>query len=683
MTIAEAAASHNPRISSQIPPSLRESRTLILCPASLVQNWQAELTKWTNYETRRLIGPLCYLVSEVPPKRRAEEIRRWHEEGGLLVLSYELFRNCCQNNEVGEIVTSGPNIIIADEAHRLRNEASGTSRSVKSFRSRSRIALTGTPLNNDMQEIYAMINWIAPQLLGRRIDFLNRFAHPIQAGLYVESTPQMRQHSEEKLQRLMQLIGTKVDRKDIAVIQNEMPRKTEFVLKVPLTGFQTTAYRLITRSLMHRMNDVSTTGESNELRVFGWLAGLSLLCNHPHSFKSKLPVAKIKKKVSKEAQAISVKAGQELNFGDVSQHVGALGIDSGTVYNLEELFKTIRPKQLESAVQSNKVALLLMIIDYCKSAQEKVLVFTQHIPTVSYLKDLFNKRGFQFTCIEGAVQINARATRVEQFNSGIFDVIIVSTRAGGEGINLTGGSRVILFDSSFNPMWEQQAIARAFRLGQQKDVFVYSLIAAGTFEEAMYERTSFKTQLASRVIDRKVVARSASKAQELLFEPRQTENKALGGYFGMDLKVLDRVLKRSGCPISDILRPDIFPAQEETTRVASEMQEIAEGFMDQLKLGPSAADEKEKQKRAGEVNKGTKIVIKTGKQAGKQAEAQQQAPQQTQLGTKTNDSAKKQAEAQPGATTSADRETVQDIFREIEEFARQSYEDEASRPVSD
>lgn len=174
VAIAEAANSDDPSVSSQIPESLRVSRTLVLCPPSLVNNWIDELLVWVpDYllgELRKVDSSIKYLP------QRVQTIVDWHQDGGVLVIGYEMFRDLInykskvisgtEHDQVSRCLLDGPNIIIADEAHRMKNKKAAITIAASKFRSKSRIALTGSPLANNIEEYHTMIDWVAPNYLG-------------------------------------------------------------------------------------------------------------------------------------------------------------------------------------------------------------------------------------------------------------------------------------------------------------------------------------------------------------------------------------------------------------------------------------------------------------------------------------------------------------------------------------
>lgn len=168
VAIAEAASSINPLISGQIPRSLQVSKTVILCPPSLVENWNDELLTWVP---DGILGPIRRVDSSMTRYQRLEEISDWFEEGGLLLIGYDLFKAITfgkngtpmeEFQTASKQILQGANIVVADEAHSLKNQKATVTKAALEFRTRSRIALTGSPLANNLTEYYAMINFVAP-----------------------------------------------------------------------------------------------------------------------------------------------------------------------------------------------------------------------------------------------------------------------------------------------------------------------------------------------------------------------------------------------------------------------------------------------------------------------------------------------------------------------------------------
>lgn len=172
VAIAETAASINPSKSNLVPKSLQVSRTLVLCPPSLIENWNDEFLTWAPKD---ILGSVRRVDLSKVMQTRLEIIEDWYEEGGILLMGYQMFSKIVvnksgknenisddQHQAALEHLLQGPNIVVADEAHMLKNAASGIAKSTRRFRTKSRIALTGSPLANKLEEYYAMIEFIAP-----------------------------------------------------------------------------------------------------------------------------------------------------------------------------------------------------------------------------------------------------------------------------------------------------------------------------------------------------------------------------------------------------------------------------------------------------------------------------------------------------------------------------------------
>ncbi|KAH0544392.1 hypothetical protein FGG08_001418 [Glutinoglossum americanum] len=560
VTIAEAARSANPGVYSQIPPSLRQSRSLVLCPPSLIDNWWDEFLMWAPQPMEESIGQLRKVDSSmVNIARRCSEISAWYDEGGVLIMSYDMFRNFVLNNPtkarapplneeqhniLKKELLSGPNIIIADEAHRLRNTTTSTAAAVSQLRSRSRIALTGSPLANSLEEYHSMIDWIAPGYLGPMVEFKAKYVEPIQDGLYFDSSLPEQRRCLKMLRVLKSDLEPKVNRADISVLKGSLPPKTEFLIKVPLTRVQEDAYKRYVRSILSGSN-----GDVGNTCLWDWLAILSLLCNHPLCFKSKL--LERDQSDTLRGNPAPVDAGTsdedpiedgrvELEPGDAP--VSKIGMTPAIIKQQIAALDQVG-KELNSTLHSHRVVIFNEILDASVSAGDKVLVFSHYILTLNYLESLLREGGRRYSRLDGATKMSDRQKATKAFNLNDIDVYLVSIRAGGLGLNLYGANRVIIFDFNFNPTWEEQAIGRAYRIGQRKLTYVYRFISAGTFEEVIHNKAVFKMQLASRVVDKKNPTRYAvKKGRDYLFEPKAVDRKDLSGVKGKDPKVLDKVL---------------------------------------------------------------------------------------------------------------------------------------------
>lgn len=587
MAIAEASASTDETVYSQIPQSLRASKTLILCPPGLINNWEEELLLWAPKD---ILGDLRK-VNSTKARERLREIERWYHDGGVLILSYEMFRMYIENKKtktrdpplsetehekVKQQLLEGPNIIVADEAHKMKNANSAITKCAVQFKSKSRIALTGTPLANNVEEYHTMIEWLAPNYLGPAIEFRAKYVEPIQNGLYQDSTAAERRKSLKMLGVLKEDLSPKVHRADISVLRNDLPPKKEFVITVPLTDLQAKAYSIYVKSMMAgKAYNTTKTGEVTHATVWHWLAILSLLCNHPECFNAKLNQRK--EDATKEVSG----NGTDQDI-DLDAPVWKVGVSQELIDEITTLFKA-EASDLKSIHLSNKVKILSQILDACRVVKEKVLIFSHSIATLDYLEALCKRQGRKYVRLDGKTEMRSRQGMVRDFNNGDMEVALVSTRAGGVGLNMVGANRVIIFDFNWNPVHEEQAVGRAYRITQERAVFVYRFVAGGTFEDSVHNKAIFKTQLASRVVDKKnPIAWAKKSIADFLFEPKRVEQSDLSEFDGMDPLVLDEILKgqAESDSIRAIVQTDTFERDDDDKLTAEEQKEVDELLSD-------------------------------------------------------------------------------------------------------
>ena len=560
-------------------------------------NWQDELLLWTPRPRANNIGEISFLYTDMKMDERLETVNDWYNEGGVLTVSYDLLRQLVtnkprkadkvapldeiQHEELVSQLIEGPNIIIADEAHRMKNLNSRTSEVTSRFASRSRVALTGSPLANNLKEYFAMIDWIDRGYLGDFAEFKSRFQDPIEHGLYATSSKGERRFALKKLQVLKIDLEPKINRADITVLKGSLKPKVEFVISVSLTSLQEDAYKLYVRHLL-----ASTGDNVSIMRVWSWLAILSLLCNHPKVFLEKLQEQTKDKKRQNNVAALTNDMSSDRNLSDEQianvlerlgdEHVSKIGIPSAMICEQEKLIG--RVADLQSPQHSQKVVLFMEILRMSKIVNDKVLVFSHSIPTINYLESLFIDTRTRYSRLDGTTKMISRNDMANDFNKGKTDVFLISTRAGGLGFNLPGANRVVLFDFNFNPTWEEQAIGRAYRIGQEKPVYVYRFITAGTFETNVYNKAVFKTQLASRVVDKKNPRSHASKSKDYLYEPKQTPLEDYSDVAGKDPVVLDRILaervQRNDTHIRSITTTETLQADAGDDLTEAELQEV-------------------------------------------------------------------------------------------------------------
>lgn len=607
VAIAEASRSPDKSIYLQIPENLRVSKTLVLCPPGLIDNWMDELLTWVPGD---ILGDFRKIDAAVKlMKDRLRTINDWYHEGGVLIMGYEMLRMLVlnrptktrpaplsdeQHDQIRQQLLDGPNTIIADEAHRMKNANSSIARSTAQFKSTSRIALTGSPLANNVEEYHTMIDWVAPNYLGPAVEFRAKYVEPIQQGLWNDSSTAEKRKSLKMLGVLKEDLAPKVHRADMSVLRHDLPPKKEFVITIPLTDLQVKAYIIYVRSMVQgNAYDTTRTGEIKQTTLWHWLTILSLLCNHPDCFNSKLNERKqeARKGINAAEDAFSSgdKTEEDAMIDDFN--IWKVGVTQDLVNEVTKLFKE-EAGDLKAIDLSNKVKILCQILDASKLVGDKVLVFSQTLKTLDFLENLCKSQGRKMSRLDGKTTMGKRQGLIKDFNKGDAEVYLISTAAGGLGLNITGANRVVIFDFKFNPIMEEQAVGRAYRIGQLKPVFVYRFVIGGTFETTVLNKTIFKMQLASRVVDKKnPLAYAKRKVGDFLFEPKEVEQKDLAEFKGMDV-VLDSVLasQTESNTIRAIVQSDTFERDDEDKLTAEEEKEVKQLWIDeQLKRSNPAA----------------------------------------------------------------------------------------------
>lgn len=597
-------------------------RVLVLCPPTLMPNWKQEIATWCPNGLFNVFS----LSSEISNKAsRLDELNIWRHSGGIMLCGYTMFTKLINrqgsklqafNDEEHELVTEillrKPHIVVADEVHSIKNDLSKVSLAVHKLTTQRRIGLTGSPMSNNTAEIFALIDWVAPKFLGSKTEFKADYQEPIEAGTYIDSTTYEVRRSMKKLAALKRIIAPKLNRADITVLKGSLKSKVEFVLTIPLTDRQKLGYETYVKEILRgKAGEEGTT--ITQVKLFGWLSILQLLCNHPIIFRRKLlePINNKQKKGKRntlnateiEVSASPSTASPFVTDSDVPSST-ALAIP-GTAHTREDLpvggedaayadahisqydiNKAIVDALLEvvpeddSIELSYKTLLVRKIMRLSIEAGDKVLIFSQSIPSLNFLDHMLSSIGARYGRIQGDIAQDKREKVLKSMADGELDVLLISTRAGGLGLNIQQANRVIIFDFAFNPTWEEQAIGRAYRLGQTKPVFVYRFVAGGTFEFALYDKQLFKTGLSSRVVDKKNPMRNANKKPgDWLKAPFNVLQQDVRAEAGKDEHVMDKIIASQYGGQDEFIRgiktmETLMGESKDEALTAEEMQEV-------------------------------------------------------------------------------------------------------------
>ncbi|MGP4001268.1 DEAD/DEAH box helicase [Streptomyces sp. 8N706] len=396
--------------------------TLVVCPASLLGNWEREIRRFAP----------------------GTDVRRFHGAGRLLDgadTGFVLTTYGTMRLEAERLGGHPWSMVVADEAQHVKNPSAATARALRLIPADAKIALTGTPVENSLSELWAVLDWTTPGLLGSRGHFRRRWMAPIEAER--AGTAGTEAETGSTVQRLAELVRPFVlrRRKSDPGVAPELPLKTETDRPVQLTAEQTALYEQHVRDVMAEIR--STDGIARSGLVLKLLTGLKQICNHPAQF--------------------------------LKQDEPKLSGRSGKLQLLDELLDTI--------VAEDGAA----------------LVFTQYVAMARLLERHLRERGIPVLLLHGGTPVPKREEMVERFQNGEVPVFLLSLKAAGTGLNLTRADHVVHFDRWWNPAVEAQATDRAYRIGQTRPVQVHRMIAEGTVEDRIAALLSAKQELADAV----------------------------------------------------------------------------------------------------------------------------------------------------------------------------------------
>jgi SNF2-related domain/SNF2 Helicase protein/Helicase conserved C-terminal domain len=399
--------------------------TLLVCPMSLVGNWEREAAKFTP--------DLRVHVHHGADRLSGEELTAALEAADLVITTYGL---AARDQEALSQVQWAR--VVCDEAQNIKNAATRQARAVRTLPAQSRIALTGTPVENRLSDLWSIMEFVRPGLLGSAERFRTRYAVPIE-----------RNGDDEAADRLKRITGPFVLRrlKTDKTIISDLPDKLEMKVWCNLTPEQASLYQATVSDMMARIEAAEAAGESMERRglVLATMAKLKQVCNHPAHL-----------------------------LGDGSRLDG----------------------------RSGKLARLEEICDEVITDGDKALCFTQYAEFGRMLQPyLASRLGCPVLYLHGGTPKRQRDAMVAEFQDSAEPALFVlSLKAGGTGLNLTAANHVIHIDRWWNPAVEDQATDRAFRIGQRKDVQVRKFVCVGTLEERIDAMIEEKKALAERIV---------------------------------------------------------------------------------------------------------------------------------------------------------------------------------------
>ncbi|KAL7374773.1 hypothetical protein ABVT39_006844 [Epinephelus coioides] len=421
---------------------------LVSAPLSTIINWEREFEMWApdfyvvtytgDKDSRAIIRENEFSFDDTAVKggKKAFKLRReapikFH----VLLTSYELVT--IDQTALKSIDWA---CLVVDEAHRLKNNQSKFFRRLNDYKIDHKLLLTGTPLQNNLEELFHLLNFLTPNRFNNLEGFLEEFADI---------------SKEDQIKKLHDLLGPHMLRRLKADVFKNMPAKTELIVRVELSPMQKKYYKLI---LTKNFEALNSKGGGNQVSLLNIMMDLKKCCNHPYLF----PVA------SMEAQKTPNGA-----------------------YEGSALTKA-----------SGKLMLLQKMLRKLKEQGHRVLVFSQMTKMLDLLEDFLDHEGYKYERIDGGITGALRQEAIDRFNApgACQFCFLLSTRAGGLGINLATADTVVIFDSDWNPHNDIQAFSRAHRIGQANKVMIYRFVTRASVEERITQVAKRKMMLTHLVV---------------------------------------------------------------------------------------------------------------------------------------------------------------------------------------
>ncbi|XP_060047446.1 DNA excision repair protein ERCC-6 isoform X2 [Erinaceus europaeus] len=502
---------------------------LIVCPTTVMHQWVKEFhTWWPPFR----VAILHETGSSSHKKERLiRDIAHCH---GILITSYSYIR-LMQD----DISRHDWHYVILDEGHKIRNPNAAVTLACKQFRTPHRIILSGSPMQNNLRELWSLFDFIFPGKLGTLPVFMEQFSVPITMGGYSNASPVQVKTAYKCACVLRDTINPYLLRrmKSDVKMSLSLPDKNEQVLFCRLTDEQHKVYQ-------NFIDSKEVYGILNgDMQIFSGLVALRKICNHPDLF-----------------------SGGPKNLRGPADDV------------LEE-------DQFGYWKRSGKMIVVESLLKIWHKQGQRVLLFSQSRQMLHILEVFLRAQKYTYLKMDGTTTIASRQPLISRYNedTSIF-VFLLTTRVGGIGVNLTGANRVIIYDPDWNPSTDTQARERAWRIGQKKQVTVYRLLTAGTIEEKIYHRQIFKQFLTNRVL-KDPKQRRFFKSNDLyelftLTSPdasQSTETSAIFAGTGSDVQTPKHHLKRKSPPAFETdhnaLISQTFPDSNASTNDATSSEE--------------------------------------------------------------------------------------------------------------
>lgn len=419
---------------------------LVVVPLSTLPNWESEFERW--------LPSFKVIAFRGSKDQRREALRQMRvgDDVNVVLTTYDFILR-----EKGPLTRKHWKHIVVDEGHRMKNSKSRLHQVLNGFTCCNRLLLTGTPLQNNLTELWALLNFLLPKIFQSADDFENWFNEPFSRMSGVSEDDQQKLSEEEQMliiHRLHIVLRPFLLRREKTEVLKDLPDKQEFIVRVQLSEWQKLAYDQMSQNAMRV---IDADGKATAKSMQNSLMQLRKICNHPYLFMDEYRVDRELYRVSGKFEVLDRMLPKLIHFG------------------------------------------------------HKVLIFSQMTQLMDIMCDYFEWRGLKYYRLDGSTAIEERRERMHHFNTGNdANIFVLSTRAGGLGLNLQTADTVIIFDSDFNPQMDLQAQDRAHRVGQKNQVRVFRLITESQIEQSILDKAHHKLDIDQKIIQAGMFNRSSS-----------------------------------------------------------------------------------------------------------------------------------------------------------------------------
>ncbi|KAK3111269.1 TATA-binding protein-associated factor mot1 [Teratosphaeriaceae sp. CCFEE 6253] len=480
-------------------PDVRRLPTLIICPPTLTGHWKQEI---------RTYAPFLNAVTYAGPPSERGKVRSQLTTADVVITSYDIARN-----DAEILAPVNWNYCVLDEGHLIKNPKAKVTIAVKRFLCNHRLILSGTPIQNNVLELWSLFDFLMPGFLGTEKVFQDRFAKPIAASRFAKSSSKEQEAGALAIESLHKQVLPFLLRRLKEEVLDDLPPKIIQNYYCDLSDLQKKLFDDFTRKESKSLHEMAGSGDKEaKQHIFQALQYMRKLCNSPAL------VMKDTHKQYAATQALLAKEGSSLRDPKHAPKITALRdllVDCGIgVENTE-------PGGVPTADQA--------------VSQHRALIFCQMKEMLDMVESTVFKKmlpSATFARLDGSVEASKRQDIVNRFNSDpSIDCLLLTTSVGGLGLNLTGADTVIFVEHDWNPQKDLQAMDRAHRIGQKKVVNVYRLITRGTLEEKILSLQRFKIDVASTVVNQQNAGLGTMETDQILdlFNLGETDpNLALG-----------------------------------------------------------------------------------------------------------------------------------------------------------